>query len=452
MGIAGQGTPRLSTITLLTASMVLSQSVNAADWLSLQGTERSGAANPVKLWGFVQAQYQKDTSNPNAAGAYVPAKLIGPTLDSQSAFNVNRARLGARGVAMSLDSNINYFLLVELGNNGITAPNNSFAKLTDASMTFNHVKGMRVRVGLFKFPSAEEALQAIHVFDYVNFTSVTNQMLLERIPNRAYTANTGPQPIPAENGINGFDRSVGAFRDVGVQLFNTFKFQDDWEFSYAAMLGNGNGLKFSDNDDNKDVYLYLATEKVFSGKGPRRHGFKVFGWSQTGKRTADLTNDESYNPGEYDRDRMGLGVKYLRDGWRATAEYMKGEGMIFQGPHNQSWGIGPGQGNPDDPANGAFAEAKGWYIEGGYRFKSTPWEIDLRYDSYTRLSGNKFEVEFNKTTLGAQYFFNPRVRVAMNYEVTDAVAPNFDAGAGPNANLDGIDSRFSIQVTAIYSQ
>ncbi len=146
----------------------------------------------------MQVQYQEDQSDPNPAGGYIPPKLIGPNLDSQSAFNVNRARIGVRGVAMPLDSKINYFLLLEMGNNGITEPSGSFAKATDASITFNHLKGARIRAGLFKYPGAEEGLQAIHVFDYINFTWVTNQMLLERFPNSTYTPNIPPQPIPPE--------------------------------------------------------------------------------------------------------------------------------------------------------------------------------------------------------------------------------------------------------------
>ena len=39
---------------------------------------------------------------------------------------------------MPVDSKINYFLLAEFGNNGLTAPGNSFTKLTDASLTFSH--------------------------------------------------------------------------------------------------------------------------------------------------------------------------------------------------------------------------------------------------------------------------------------------------------------------------
>jgi predicted porin len=277
-------------------------------------------------------------------------------------------------------------------------------------------------------------------------------MMLERFPNRNYTGNIPPQPLPPEVPLNGYERGVGAFRDVGVQVFDWFKVGEDWELSYAAMMGNGNGLNFSDNDKNKDVYLYASAEKVFGGKGPRREGFKLFAFMQDGKRTADLTNDGTYNPEEYDRERYGFGFKYLRKGIRISGEYLVGEGMIWQAPHNPSFGIGPGQGNPNNPGNGAFAEGKGFYIEGGYRFKGTPWELDLRYDQYNRLDGDRFQIDFDRTTFGVQYFFNPRVRAALNYEMRNAKAPNFPSGVGPNANVGGIDDRIAVQITAIWSQ
>jgi hypothetical protein len=169
-------------------------------------------------------------------------------------------------------------------------------------------------------------------------------------------------------------------------------------------------------------------------------------------RTADLSNDGIHNPEDYDRERYGAGIKFLRNGWRATAEYMKGKGMIWQAPHNPSFGIGPGQGNPNAPGNGAFAKANGWYVEGGYRFKGTKWELDARYDVYNRLDGDRFEIQFKRTTLGVQYFFNPRVRVAFNYEFRSADAVDFPSGAGPNAQVMGIDNRLAIQITGIWSQ
>lgn len=434
--------------------VMLIASINAfgANWLEVQGTEPEGSAELAKVWGFVQVQYQDDNSDPNSTGGYIPPKLIGPEFDSQSAFNVNRARIGVRGVAMPLDQKINYFLLLEMGNNGITDPGNSFAKMTDASVTFNYIKGARVRAGLFKYPGAEEGLQAIHVFDYINFTWVSAQMLLERFPNRNYTANVPPQSLPPEVPLNGFDRGVGAFRDVGVQVFDWFNVGKGWELSYAAMIGNGNGLNFSDNDNNKDLYFYGSAEKVYGGTGPRRQGLKFFAWSQNGTRTADLTNDGIYDPEEYDRDRWGIGAKFLRKGIRVTAEYMSGKGMIWQAPHNPSFGLGPGQGKPNAVGNGAYGKGKGYYVEGGYRFPGTKWELDLRYDKYNRLDGDRFEIDFKRTTAGVQYFFNPRVRIAFNYEFRSANAPEFGPGAGPNANVDGIGNRIGVQLTAIWSQ
>jgi hypothetical protein len=470
------GKQRIHTLAVaLTAAgglFLLSASTQAANWLAVQGTEAPGSEQLGRVWGFVQVQYQDDQSDPDALGRFIPPKLIGPDLETQSQFNVNRARIGVRGVAMPLDPNINYFILAEFGNNGITEPESSVARVTDASLTFNHLKGARIRAGLFKHPGAEEGLQAIHVFDYINFTWVTLQMLLERYPNANYTPNVPPQQLPPGTRLNGFERGVGAFRDVGVQVFDWFDVGRDWELSYAVMLGNGNGLNFGDNDDNKDLYLYAAAEKVFDGSGPRRQGLKFFAWSQSGKRTADLTADTCtngdafpacgpagagristvYNPQEYDRDRMGAGVKYLRKGLRLSAEYMEGEGMIWQAPHNPTFALGPGQGIPGAPGSGVFAEANGYYVEGGYRFPNSGWELDVRYDVYNRLDGDQFEIKYDRTTLGVQYFFNPRVRIALNYEIRSGEAQTFPPNAGPNAQVGGIGDRIGIQITGIWSQ
>jgi opacity protein-like surface antigen len=157
--------PSKRNIALLIAGVaacLMTQSAYAANWLMLQGTEeaKQGQAPRAHLWGFIQAQYQYDNSDPNVTGGYVPPKLIGPNLDDQSAFNVNRARIGVRGTGFPLDTKVNYFILTEFGNNGITYGDDG-KHLTDASVTLNHIPGARVRAGLFKYPGAEEGLQAI---------------------------------------------------------------------------------------------------------------------------------------------------------------------------------------------------------------------------------------------------------------------------------------------------
>lgn len=442
------------------ALLTCASTVQAANWLMLQGTEPDDQSERAHLWGFIQVQYQKDNSDPNATGGYIPPKLIGPNLSEQDQFNVNRARIGVRGTGLPLDSKVNYFLLAEFGNNQITNPGDRNVRVTDASITLSHIPGARVRAGLFKTPGAEEGLQAIHVFDYINFTTVTNQLLLERFPNDnglyESQSNNAPITLPSPAGIGAFNSSAGAFRDTGIQVFDTFKV-DKWEHSYAIMVGNGNGLNYGNADGFYDKYLYWSSEKVFGGKGGRREGLKMFAWGQTGKRLLDSTNDTTYNPTTHDRDRSGLGVKYLQKPFRVSAEYMQGKGMIFVGQDKSTFDINPAVAG----GNGADGKANGYYLEGGWYIPKSNWEIDLRYDVYNRLTddiaftggpnvGKTFEMKFETITLGAQYHINKKARI--NFEIADRTfeAVDWASGAGPNANLDGVSTRYAVQLTHIF--
>lgn len=426
------------TSVLLTGLLTISE-VQAANWLMLQGTEPTDAAGRAKVWGFAQVQYQKDESDPGPAPGgegYIPPKLIGPDLNSQQQFNINRARLGVRGIGMPIDSTVNYFLLAEFGNNGITAPGGGDAHVTDASITVN-TDITRIRTGLFKTPGPEETLQAIHVFDYINFTEVTNQLMLERFPQSGDSFQ-GATDVPNAS-MAQFSRAIGAARDVGVQFFDSFK-SDDWEHTYAFMVGNGNGLNFGDNDDNMDTYLYWSSENSYGGDGPRAEGLKLFAWMQDGKRTNAYDKTQ-----EQDRKRSGVGIKYLKKPFRATFEYMQGEGMIFQGQHR-----------PNHLFNNE--EASGYYVDFGWYIPASSWELDLRLDSYTR--GENFihpvnaalnsaasdESTFDKTTIGAQYHINKKSRINMEYSMRSFKSDT----ATVDAQLDGVDGRLAVQLTHIF--
>ena len=430
----------------------------AANWLMLQGTERASAAPRAKVWGFIQAQYQKDYSDACSVafcnGEYIPPMLVGPNLESQEGFNINRARIGLRGQGLPLDAKVNYFLMAALGNNAITEASDSFVKMTDASITLNHLPGARVRVGLFKTPGAEEHLQAIHVFDYVNFTEVTNQLLLERYADKdgannqnLYGAGRGGL-IGQEQ--NAYKHSVSAFRDTGIQVFDTFK-SGSWEHTYAVMIGNGSGLNVGENDSNMDTYLYWSSEAVYGGKGPRREGLKLFAWQQDGKRLLDRTNDSTFNPVEYDRTRSGFGVKYLKKPWRVSAEVMSGEGMIFVGPDKPSYDQNGGNAFPGDGTNG---KASGYYVDAGWYVPGTKWQVDLRYDVYNRLEDDILESKWETWTVGAQYHFNLKTRMTFNYAMRDVnsiTRPESSPG-GPNPNnfMRKIGDRLSLQLTHIF--
>ena len=441
--------------TIGAALLVGATGAEAANWLMLQGTEPDGQSARARLWGFIQAQYQGDNSDPNSSDGYIPPKLINPSLQEQSQFTVNRARVGVRGTGFPLDNKVNYFILMEFGNNGITAPGDRNMRMTDASITLSHIPGARIRAGLFKTPGPEEGLQAIHVFDYINFTTVTNQLMLERFPNEngSYDAavNNPAIKLPSPNSIGAFNSSVGAFRDTGIQIFDTFKVSD-WEHSYAVMYGNGNGLNYGNPDGKYDTYLYWSSEKVFGGKGGRREGLKMFAWGQQGKRLLDTTDDDTYNPETFDRKRAGVGIKYLKKPFRATAEYMQGKGMIFMGQDKASYAIKPEvtATSQNRTGGGEDGKADGFYLEGGWYIPGSKWEIDLRYDVYNRLKDDKFEFKFETVTLGAQYHFNKKTRVNMEVSDRNYEAVNFDSGKGPNDNLDGVKMRYAVQLTHIF--
>ncbi len=433
---------------------------NAANWLMLQGTEKPGAAPRARVWGFIQPEYMTTSDTKLAAGAFSGQKAIfnqmRPDLKTSEGFNVLRARVGVRGIAMPLDSNVNYFFLAEFGNNGITRQGGGSVKITDASITLNQLsKVARFRIGTFKTPGSEEGLQAIHVFDYNNFTGAVNGLLLERFfdGNGSTTAGNGNGCGTAVTCANKPNGPVGAFRDTGIQVFNTFK-NGNWEHSYAVMYGNGNGITRGDNDTNKETYLYWSSERVYGGKGGRRQGLKLFAWNQDGKRTLTGTTatGSTGGAGEYDRKRSGLGMTFRKGKQRAAFEYITADGMIFNGTDGAAVAgsinnAGTGIASFNVATTG---EADGYYVHYGYA-PNSKWEVDARYDVYNRLTNSSTgERKFTTLTLGVQYFFNKKSRFIFNYESRDAEAPNLAGSATPNKILAGIDDRITAQLLVIF--
>ncbi len=460
------------------SGVLIAGQAQAVNWLMVQGTEQQGAAPRAKLWGFLQPQYERAENNKLPTGVGNPwggqdaaFNSIGPNLDSNSQFQLRRARIGVRGAGFPLDDKINYFFLAEFGKNGITEYG-SAVELTDASVTFNHIPGARVRVGQFKTPMSEEVYQGIALFDWINFTGYANQQLLERhleIDGQAPCFTAGPVPSNAKY-ANACAKgntwtAFGAARDTGIQIFDTFVFEgmEDWEFSYSGMIGNGAGLNEGDYNNNKDYYLYLSAEQVYDGKRARRNGWKTYAWYTKGTR--EILTSKGKGPGatfakdEFDRKRWGIGTTYRKGKIRAAAEYNKAEGMIFNG---LTGGATPGS-SGTAPANGkplaaqfnmlTDEEADGWYVDFGYKVMPKI-ELAARYDVYNRGTNNSPDVngigverKYKTWTLGAQYFFNKKTRATVNYA--------FRNGDGRDNNtadktLDELGDILSFQVTAIF--
>jgi hypothetical protein len=264
---------------------------------------------------------------------------------------------------------------------------------------------------------------------------------------------------------------VGAYRDIGLQLFNTFKIADGpgaypWELSYAFMLGNGNGIARGDNDDNREKYYYLSAGQVFGGKGPRRQDWKVYAWLQDGKRTIldtsnlagtgaqppfDVPDIANFTTREFDRERWGVGGTYRKGKYRLYGEYIKADGMIANGTDGGAVG---GAVSNNGQAIASFNtqtdnEAKGWYLDFGYMAMPN-LELDVRYDRLDRSTAGaaSLEREFERWTIGAQYFFNKKSRFTLNYEFRDIEAPAGNANA--QSIVSGIDDQLTAQVLIIF--
>lgn len=448
----------------------------ATNWFQLQNNEQTGAA-PYTFWGFIQPTYVHNeggtvsgipatvVSPVNGANVPVPAglrayngqtalfNLVGPDLSHSEQLQMFRARPGVRGVIPGTDEKINYFALAELGNNALTRERQ--AVLTDATATFNYVPGARIRVGLGRLPLGEEAMQGVQIMDYINFTTVTDQLLNERFvaPYVNAPGRTSPAVVGAPLAMSKIRGAFGGYRDVGIEVYDWFS-QGRWEYTYALMASQANGIDFSDdlNSGNHDVTARVQAAYVFQGSGPRREDITAYAWHQEGKR--------AYGGTDYTRIREGIGAKYLRKGVRVSGEYIRAQGMIYVAPTPQFNDIGAPAFEPVDyVALGSSNKANGYYLDVGWKF-APKWEVDLRYDELSKMTNSAYDERKTSTwTLGGQYFYSPKLRFALNYEIRDIKVVNPEAQLTNGQKIQGtaagiiggsIGDRLSAQLTWVF--
>lgn len=478
-------TRKLSFAIVVTAGMFISGSAGAVNWLQLQGVTEE----PYPLvWGFLQPSYMRTDGSELSTGPWRGQRalnnVIQPDLSSSQVFQIQRARVGVRG-ALAEEEKISYFLLAEYGNNGITQPGGGAGKvtLTDATITFTHFKGAKIRVGQMKVPMSEEVYQGIMAFNYINLTNMANQQLIERpmwtdgntpcmlIPN---VLPSPPAPGPSDplylqfcNGDSQtqFRSAAVAARDTGIQVFDSFR-SGPWENSYAILIGQG-GANKDDRNDNLDTTIYVSAEKIFGGMKVFQEGYKLYAWRTSGKRT--IYDSFTLNNGgtsleaaerEYDRKLTGVGGTYFDGKYRFWAEYIKADGMIFNGSTGGAVpgavnGVGPAPPAVPFPAGSVVAQFKtepegegdGGYLDFGYRVKPNI-ELDIRYDWYNRVTNlaAASEFKFETWTLGAQYFFSPTTKFIINFEKRKVDATGLPSSDPANIIADDTDDRISAQV------
>ncbi|VFM98008.1 MAG: hypothetical protein BECKG1743D_GA0114223_105366 [Candidatus Kentron sp. G] len=229
----------LSMLTALLLSAILGNAAQAANWLMLQGTEPPNAKKAHNLWGFAQPGYVNDRSDdPDGLTAGFAANngerlamtQVAPWFDDNERFYPRRLRFGARGrfsglLENSFTSKMNYFVFAEAASSLMThdplGERERFLALDHASLTFNHIPGARIRVGLFQTPGPEETFQAVHTQDYIEFTDFIAREKLERFTDGAAQPAASPDSPSlgvAQNTAYGFN----AERGWGIQVFDSF--------------------------------------------------------------------------------------------------------------------------------------------------------------------------------------------------------------------------------------
>lgn len=509
---------------MLGASILLTATnTQAANWFKLRGTEPGGTSHTLQVWGFLQPRYVNDTSDeisgipatlPNGAPAPVPLNGTVPTAGTlprertaQDGFYLRRARIGIRGTMLPINNDIDYFILTEWGQNGVTSGGQNSSpgsgpQLLDASVTLNHLSrgqddnglhnmGARIRVGQFLFSQTSESLshstpgRRVHMF----------------FPEATFFNALGRRTF--DNGNNNFPgaRPVDAARDIGIEIFDFTEFgnaSSPYEFTYSVALGNGDTIGGGNQDDNLKKYAWLSIGQLLDDtRGPRRHDWMLYAWWQNGDKefNNDINNDGvpdsqagpggNFNPiagssavcsapggagGEgrlcrngneqdYEQTYLGYGFEYFDKPFknagqiRFNAEYQKQYGFTFDGANSPSSKFVTGVLHQ---ATGGLNE--GWYADIGYDIQqhlgiSNRTTLNLRYDEFDRNKTNTSRaVHMETTTFTAEYFFHKKARLTLSYQMRDW--DTSDRTGGPaligGQVLESIDDRIGLELTFIF--
>ena len=389
----------------------------------IQGTEPGPEPEAIRPWGFVHVVGEGIVWGEPVEGLESPAleefegerasfNLVGAGTATWG-LSIRRARAGLRGAIPKTGGRVAWLVAAEFGAN--VATRLSPVVLTDASVTFSYVPGARLRIGQFKLPIGEEALEMNPVAaEFVNFSAVTGQLLLEsRVVDGAYASG------------------ASAFRDVGVEAFDSFDLGAG-TLSYAVMLSNGR-MGSLEWDNAKDLTGRVSWAPWVWGERhePHREEISAFAFWQQGGRDVD---------GEHvQRIRRGGGIQVEKAGWHARVEVIQASGAIETGTSPPFPGQ-PVSVSPDGSALGGYA-----YVHYGRGH----FGGGLRYDELHRLYDSPADLRvFRTATADAQVVITPKVRLMLDYEMRWLAAPNGSADAKAIAATMG--DRLSLQAGAVF--
>jgi len=285
-----------------------------------------------------------------------------------------------------------------------------------------------LRIGQFQWPLVDEGLRAIPAYDYINFSEVSRQQVLERYVRQ--------NPGGTDESLTGFDGAISSYRDIGAMAFDEFRITEHWEGTWAAGLGNGNGINRSDNDDNRDLYLRAQAAYVFDGVrrgNPRREDVKFFAWSQQGIGSSMPVGTAP--------SMTGMSLSATATVWDSTTTASPGASPVSTSSET-AWSTTapirpsrtPGRHRRCHPqmAPGKDNEFDGWYLDAAWFIKPNKLALQARYDVHNRLNSTdgvnftrKDERVFETWSLGLQYWNHPiKSQWTLSYRIRDLEAPH----------------------------
>lgn len=395
-------------------------------------------------------------------GRLVIKNTAGPWFDEREEFSIRRLRAGIRGRFTGMLENpvtekMNYFFMVEAGQNRMTwrtlGDRDRPVALSDLFLTFNHIPWVHIQAGLFKNPGPEETMQpAGFCGDYILFTDFTGREYLETFAKGAVSASNSRGShravtigVPQTTGY-GFS----AARDWGLQAFSNFAAGRRWNMAWAFKLGRGESISSTDTWNNTpEIYLYSSVEyRLPGGRGPARHGIKLYSWFQWGKRTFSTDPERR----DFDRVRYGLGFKALGMllglKQRLAMDLMLADGMILMST------TGNVKGGYLRYATDTGNRTMGITVDYGIYIKS--WQLNYRWHRHDMLyeTDKKFWTSedqriITENTVGLRYNFTDKIRIMCDFIMRNIDAPHNNSRAVATV-AGSVGNRLALQFTWIF--
>ena len=269
---------------------------------------------------------------------YQPERLAG-----NNGFRISNARFQVYG---ELDNKFGY----QLQANMIKSP-----AILDANIYYNLNDRTALKAGLFKTPFSAEYLTGAATIDFVNRSTVVNQLA----PNR----------------------------QTGLQLAGSFA---DGSVEYKAGVFNGDRLGFSQNSDN--TFLYVGRLQANLGNPEQSNGSVQVGLNASYEDKQDAFGSNIQSSFEGTQTLLGSDFRYTNSGFLMSGEFI------------YSW---------LESDTGFEFNPNGYYVTAGY-YVTPKTQLLVRWDDF---QGDNLASDASSVIAGINIFPSAYSEIQLNYSI-----------------------------------